>query len=75
VNSPSTFELVITAAARRQPSEVLPSSIALAAYEFIVGPLLQNPHRVGRQLMPPLADRHRARLGTYRVICRNDDAS
>jgi hypothetical protein len=53
VNSAPTFELVITATARRQLSDVLPSSIALAAYEFIVGPLLQNPHRVGGQLMPP----------------------
>ncbi len=69
------FELVITATARRQLSEVLPSSIAFAAYEFIVGPLLRHPHRVGRQLMPPLADRHSARRGTYRVMYRIDDAA
>lgn len=69
------FELVITSTARRQLAEVLPSSIAFAAYEFITGPLLENPHRVGKQLMPPLEDRHSARRGTYRVIYRiNDDA-
>ena len=69
------FELVITSTVRRQLAEVLPSSIAFAAYEFITGPLLENPHRVGKQLMPPLEDRHSARRGTYRVIYRiNDDA-
>ncbi|MFA7323512.1 MAG: type II toxin-antitoxin system RelE/ParE family toxin [Candidatus Nanopelagicales bacterium] len=69
------YALVITATARRQLAEGLPSSIAFAAYEFIVGPLLDNPQRVGKQLMPPLADRHSARRGTYRVIYRIDDAS
>ena len=69
------FELVITSTVRRQLAEVLPSSIAFAAYEFITGPLLENPHRVGKQLMPPLEDRHSARRGTYRVIYRiNADA-
>ena len=68
------FDLVITATARRQLAEVLPSSIAFAAYEFIVGPLLENPYRVGKQLMPPLGDRHSARRRTYRVSYRIEDA-
>ncbi|MDO8306932.1 MAG: type II toxin-antitoxin system RelE/ParE family toxin [Actinomycetota bacterium] len=67
------YELVITATARRQLAEGLPSSIAFAAYEFISGPLLDRPHRVGKRLMPPMADRHSARRGTYRVIYRIDD--
>ena len=67
------YRLVITATARRQLAEVLPASIAFAAYEFISGPLLENPHRVGKQLMSPLADRHSARRGTYRVIYRIDE--
>jgi mRNA-degrading endonuclease RelE of RelBE toxin-antitoxin system len=65
--------LVITASARRQLAEQLPEGVAFAAYEFICGPLLQNPHRVGKRLMPPLDDRHSARRGTYRVIYRIDD--
>lgn len=69
------FDVLITASARRQLAESLPSSIAFAAYEFIVGPLRENPHRVGKQLMPPLADRHSARRGTYRVTYRIDDAA
>ena len=45
----------------------------MAAHEFIVGPLLNNPHRVGKRLRPPLEDRHTARRGTYSVIYRIDD--
>jgi len=67
------YELVVAPTARRQLTEILPESVAFAAYDFIVGPLLDNPHRVGKQLRPPLADRHSARRGTYRVIYRIDD--
>ncbi|HEV7213266.1 MAG TPA: type II toxin-antitoxin system RelE/ParE family toxin [Blastococcus sp.] len=65
--------LAITPTARRQLTEHLPEAVAAAAYEFIVGPLLDNPHRVGKHLRPPLDDRHSARRGTYRVIYRIDD--
>jgi len=68
------YELVIAPTARRQLAEQLPESVAFAAYEFIVGSLLENPHRVGKQLRPPLHDRYSARRGTYRVIYRIDDA-
>jgi mRNA interferase RelE/StbE len=43
------------------------------AYEFITGPPLAQPHRIGKQLLPPLDDRFSARRGTYRVIYRIDD--
>jgi mRNA interferase RelE/StbE len=71
--SDGSYELVISPTARRQLSEVLPESVAFAAYEFIIGPLLTNPHRVGKRLEPPLSDRHSARRGTYRVLYRIDD--
>ena len=64
------YQLVISPTARRQLAEHLPESVASAAYEFIVGPLLSNPQRVGKRLRPPLDDRHSARRGTYRVIYR-----
>jgi mRNA-degrading endonuclease RelE of RelBE toxin-antitoxin system len=64
-----------TATARRQLAEQLPEAIAFAAHEFINGPLLVNPHRVGKRLMPPLDDRHSARRGTYRVLYRIDDSA
>lgn len=72
--SDDRYELVIAPTARRQLTEQLPEAVAFAAYEFIVGPLLDNPHRVGKWLRPPLDDRHSARRGTYRVIYRIDDA-
>jgi len=42
------YELIIASTARRQLAEQLPKSVAFAAYEFIIGPLLDNPHRVGK---------------------------
>jgi mRNA interferase RelE/StbE len=63
----------VTVTVHGRLSEQLPEFIAFAAPEFITGPLLENPHRVGKQLRPPLEDRHSARRGTYRVIYRIDD--
>lgn len=68
-----SYELIIAPTARRQLAERLPESVAFAAYELIVGPLLENPHRIGKRLMPPLDDHRSARRGTYRVIYRIDD--
>jgi mRNA-degrading endonuclease RelE of RelBE toxin-antitoxin system len=67
------YELIIAPTAKKQLAEQLPESVAFAAYEFIVGPLLDNPYRVGKQLRPPLEDRYSARRGTYRVLYRIDD--
>ncbi len=68
------YRLVISATARRALAEQLPAAIAFAAFEFISGPLLANPHRLGKRLMPPLEDRHSARRGTYRIIYRIDES-
>jgi len=51
----------------------LPEAVATAAYEFITGPLLLDPHQIGKRLLPPMDDRSCARRGTYRVIYRIDD--
>jgi mRNA interferase RelE/StbE len=67
------YELIIAPSARRQLSEELPEAAAFAAFEFIVGPLLDNPQRVGKRLRPPLDDRLSARRGTYRVLYRIDE--
>lgn len=68
------YQLLISPTARRQLNDHLPEAIALAAYEFVIGPLLEKPQRVGKRLPPPLHDRHSARRGTYRVIHRIDEA-
>ena len=62
-----------TPTVRRALSETLPEGVAAAAYEFITGPPLEQPHRIGKRLLPPLDDRFSARPGTYRVIYRVDD--
>lgn len=71
--STEAYRLIVAPTARRQLSEHLPESVAAAAYEFIVGPLREEPHRIGKQLLPPLDDRHSARRGTYRILYRIDD--
>jgi mRNA interferase RelE/StbE len=71
--APDPYSLRTTPTVRRALTEHLPEAVAAAAYEFITGPLLDNPHRVGKRLLPPLDDRYSARRGTYRVIYRIDD--
>jgi mRNA-degrading endonuclease RelE of RelBE toxin-antitoxin system len=74
-DAPESYLLAITPTARRQLTDHLPEAVAAAAYEFIVGPLLDNTNRVGKRLRPPLGDRHSARRGTYRVVYRIDEAT
>jgi mRNA-degrading endonuclease RelE of RelBE toxin-antitoxin system len=67
------YELRTTSTVRRALGEVLPEAVAAAAYQFITGPLLRGPYRVGMRLLPPMEDRFSARRGTYRLIYRIDD--
>ena len=68
-----SYELRTTSTVRRALSETLPEAVAAAAYKFITGPLLADPQRIGKRLLPPMDDRFSARRGTYRVIYRIDD--
>ena len=67
------FRLRIARPAARALTEQLPEKVATAAYEFITGPLLDDPHRVGKPLDPPLAPAWTARRGTYRILYLVDD--
>lgn len=62
------YRLRMARPAARALAEVLPEKVATAAYGFITGPLLDDPHRVGKPLEPPLAPAWTARRGTYRVL-------
>lgn len=64
------FELVVTPPAARAIQARLPEPVATAVVEFITGALLDNPHRVGKQLRGELAGIYSARRGTYRVLYR-----
>lgn len=60
--------------ARRALAERLPQEVAAAAVEFITGPLLANPQRVGKPLGEELAGIYSARLGqNWRVLYEIDD--
>ena len=50
----------------------LPERVAAAIVEFIVGPLLEAPERVGKPLQRDLAGYWSARRGGYRIIYRID---
>ena len=47
--------------------------MAAAVFEFISGALLDDPHRVGKPLRPPLEPAWSARRGTYRILYVIDD--
>lgn len=63
-----TYRIRFSASAERALSTGLPEKVAAAAFEFIVGALAENPHRVGKQLHEPLFPLYSARRGEYRVI-------
>ena len=68
------YELVVARPAARAIAEDLPEAVAAAVIDFITGPLLLEPKRVGRELRNELAGIHSARRGTYRILHRiNDD--
>lgn len=67
------YRLRVAGPAAKALAEVLPEKVAAAAYEFITG-LLDDPHRVGKPLDPPLAPACTARRGTYRILYFVDDS-
>ena len=77
VSTPSRdrYNLLIARSATRPLSDGLPEKIAHAVYEFITGPLLDNPRCVGKPLGPPLEPAYSARRGDYRVLYFIDDAT
>lgn len=62
-------ELQVAASAERSLAR-LPEFAAAAIVEFITGPLLENPERVGSPLSFELAGYRSARRGAYRVVYR-----
>jgi mRNA interferase RelE/StbE len=75
--SDEAYTLSLTPSARRVlvegPPRGLPFAVAAAVTEFLTGPLLDNPHRVGKPLVRELEGYRSARRGAYRVVCRIDE--
>ncbi|HKZ29801.1 MAG TPA: type II toxin-antitoxin system RelE/ParE family toxin [Acidimicrobiia bacterium] len=67
------YEIIVSAPAARAIRESLPEAVAFAVIEFITGPLLDNPRRIGAPLRDELEGVWSARRGTYRVLYRIDD--
>jgi mRNA-degrading endonuclease RelE of RelBE toxin-antitoxin system len=68
------WRLVVAASAERRLN-VLPPKVASAIVEFMLGPLIDEPHRVGKPLLRELSGYPAARRGVYRIIYRiNDEA-
>ena len=68
-----TYQVVISPTAARQLRERLPEAVAWACYEFIRGPLAEEPRRVGSPLRTLFEGHWRARRGEYRVRYTIDD--
>jgi mRNA-degrading endonuclease RelE of RelBE toxin-antitoxin system len=49
--------------------------VATAVVEFLTGPLLEEPRRVGKPLARQLAGYWSARRGAYRVVYALDEAA
>ncbi|MGI9646332.1 MAG: type II toxin-antitoxin system RelE family toxin [Ilumatobacteraceae bacterium] len=73
--SEPAYELVVAGPAARAIAEELPEAVAVAVIDLITGPLIEDPHRVGRALRNELSGIHSARRGTYRVLYRIDDST
>jgi mRNA interferase RelE/StbE len=65
-----SYRIELTSAAKRALTESLPESVAVACWEFIRGPLAEDPYRVGKPLRGQLEGRYSARRGEFRVIYR-----
>jgi mRNA-degrading endonuclease RelE of RelBE toxin-antitoxin system len=69
-----TYRVTWSSGARRAIHDTLPEAVATACLEFILGPLAENPQRVGKALRGELAGLHSARRGSFRVIYRIEGA-
>jgi len=69
-----TWKLIVAASAERSLAR-LPSKIAAATVEFMLGPLVEAPRRVGHPLQPELSGLWSARRGAYRIVYELDDST
>ena len=73
MSSQQPYELIVAPPAQRAIAGKLPEPVAVAVIDFLTTALIENPHRVGKQLRDDLAGIWSARRGTYRVLYRIND--
>ncbi|MGQ0743288.1 MAG: type II toxin-antitoxin system RelE family toxin [Acidimicrobiales bacterium] len=61
--------------AARALTDRLPEAVAAAVIEFVTGPLINEPLRVGAPLRRELEGLYAARRGTFRVLYSIDEPS
>jgi len=64
-----SYEVELSPSARRDLDR-LPPRVLSAVAKFLIGPLAENPHRVGHPLRGPFLGEWSARRGTYRIRYR-----
>jgi len=70
----TSWRLVVAPSAERGLARQ-PEKVASAIVGFMVGPLLDDPYRVGKPLLRELSGYLAARRGAYRIIYRvNEEA-
>ena len=72
--APGPWELVVSASAERALAR-LPHKAAGAIVEFLLGPLVENPERVGHPLQRELQGLWSARRGPFRVVYELDESA
>jgi mRNA-degrading endonuclease RelE of RelBE toxin-antitoxin system len=68
-----TYGIVVAGPAARAISETPPEAVATAVIDLITGPLVANPHQVGKPLRRELDGVWSARRGTFRILYRIDE--
>lgn len=69
-----SWDLVVALPAKRAVDR-LPPKIAVAVLDYLVGPLIENPQRMGKPLRGDLRGLHSARVGVYRIVYEIDQDS
>jgi mRNA interferase RelE/StbE len=68
------YKLAVAPPARRAITTKLPPDVATAAVEYITGPLIEAPYRVGKPLHEPLDGTWSARLmREWRILYEIDE--
>jgi len=63
------YDVIVAPSARRDLGR-LHEAVAAAVFEFMAGPLAENPQRVGKPLGGDKVGQYAARRGNYRIIYR-----
>jgi mRNA interferase RelE/StbE len=70
----TAWKVVVAPSAERNLARI-PTKVAHAIVEFMIGPLVENPHRVGKPLLRELSGYMVARRGAYRLIYKINEGS